>query len=43
MDRGGPQGAMKAVVKDCHIKKKYPSTAYAIVEQSRKAAETTRS
>jgi hypothetical protein len=20
MDRGGPQGAMKAVVKDCHIK-----------------------
>jgi len=31
MDRGGPQGAMKALVKDCGIKKKYPSTACAIV------------
>lgn len=27
MDRGGAQSAMKAVVKDCGIKKKYPYTA----------------
>lgn len=26
MDRGGAQNAMRAVVKDCNIKKKYPST-----------------
>jgi len=31
MDRGDPQGAMKALVNDCGIKKKYPSTACAIV------------
>ena len=30
MDRGGAQSAMKAVVKDCGIKKKYPSTTCAI-------------
>ncbi len=29
MDRGGAQSAMKAVVKDCGIKKKYRSTTYA--------------
>lgn len=28
MDRGGAQSAMKAVVKDCGIKKKYPSTVF---------------
>ena len=28
MDRGGAQSAMKAVVKDGGIKKKYPSTAF---------------
>ncbi len=33
MDRGGAQSAMKAVVKDCGIKKKYPSTTCAIVMQ----------
>jgi integrase len=31
MDRGGAQSAMKAVVKDCAIKKKYPYTICAIV------------
>jgi site-specific recombinase XerD len=31
MDRGGAQSAMKAVVNDCDIKKKYPYTACAIV------------
>lgn len=31
MDRGGAQSAMKAVVKDCGIKKKYPYTALDIV------------
>ena len=31
MDRGGVQAAMKAVVQDCKIKKKYPSIRYAIV------------
>ncbi len=31
MDRGGAQNAMKAVVKDCGIKKKYPYTALGIV------------
>jgi len=31
MDRGGAQSAMKAVVKDCGIKKKYPYTTCAIV------------
>jgi integrase len=30
MDRGGAQAAMKAVVKHCNIKKKYPSILYAI-------------
>ena len=30
MDRGGAQNAMRAVVKDCKIKKKYPSTHCAI-------------
>ena len=30
MDRGGTQNAMKAVVKDCGIKKKYPYTTCAI-------------
>ena len=33
MDRGGAQSAMKAVVKDCGIKKKYRYTAYAIAMQ----------
>lgn len=31
MDRGGAQGAMKAVVQQCGIKKKYPSIPFAIV------------
>jgi integrase/recombinase XerD len=30
MDRGSTQNAMRAVVKDCNIKKKYRSTTYAI-------------
>lgn len=33
MDRGGAQSAMKAVVKDCGIKKKYRYTTYAIAMQ----------
>ena len=33
MDRGGAQNAMKAVVKDCGIKKKYLYTIYAIAMQ----------
>ncbi len=33
MDRGGAQSAMKAVVKDCGIKKKYPYTTFAIAMQ----------
>jgi len=31
MDRGGAQSAMKAVVKDCGIKKKYPYTTFGTV------------
>ncbi len=33
MDRGGAQSAMKAVVKDCGIKKKYPYTTCATAMQ----------
>ncbi len=33
MDRGGAQSAMKAVVKDCEIKKKYPYTPCGIALQ----------
>ena len=33
MDRGGAQSAMKMVVKDCGIKKKYPYTTSAIAMQ----------
>jgi len=33
MDRGGAQNAMRAVVKACKIKKKYPSIIYGIVLQ----------